>query len=183
MDDNRSNLTIFKLFLKRTGITPDLCNSGTKAVELCRENKYDLIFLDHMMPQPDGIETLYLIRKDEKSLNKDTKAICLTANAVAGSRQLYMDEGFDDYLTKPLDSSLLEEMVKKMLPTDKVHKKTTPKVPGTIEKNDGSSLENTGVDADSKKSKILVKMTKSSSLRRATSMMKQVLVLCRSETD
>lgn len=150
VDDNRSNLTIFKLFLKRTGIVPDLCNSGTKAVELCRENKYDLIFLDHMMPQPDGIETLHLIRKDEKSLNKDTKAICLTANAVAGSRQLYMDEGFDDYLTKPLDSSLLEEMVKTMLPTEKVHKKTTPKVPGTIEKNDGSSLENTGADEDSK---------------------------------
>lgn len=123
VDDNRSNLTIFKLFLKRTGIVPDLCNSGTKAVELCRENKYDLIFLDHMMPQPDGIETLHLIRKDEKSLNKDTKAVCLTANAVAGSRQLYMDEGFDDYLTKPLDSSLLEEMVKSMLPAEKVFEK------------------------------------------------------------
>jgi CheY-like chemotaxis protein/HPt (histidine-containing phosphotransfer) domain-containing protein len=87
---------------------------------MCREKKYDLILLDHMMPQPDGIETLHIIRKDEKSLNNDTKVVVLTANAVAGSRQLYIDEGFDDYLTKPLDSSMLEQMVKSMLPKEKV---------------------------------------------------------------
>ena len=118
VDDNQSNLTIVKLFLKKNGIVPDLCSTGNRAIELCREKKYDLILLDHMMPEPDGIETLHIIRKDEASLNKDTKAIVLTANAVAGSRQLYMSEGFDDYLTKPLDSNLLEETVKKMLPED-----------------------------------------------------------------
>ena len=120
VDDNRSNLTIVKLFLKRTGIVPDLCGDGNRAVELCREKKYDLILLDHMMPAPDGIETLHMIRSDVKSLNKDTGAVVLTANAVAGSRQMYMDEGFDDYLTKPLDSKLLEQTVKNMLPADKV---------------------------------------------------------------
>ena len=120
VDDNQSNLTIVKLFLKKTGIKLDLCNSGNRAIELCRENKYDLILLDHMMPQPDGIETLHIIRKDEASLNKDTKAICLTANALAGSRQMYIDEGFEEYLTKPLDSSILEQTVKNMLPKDKV---------------------------------------------------------------
>ena len=120
VDDNQSNLTIVKLFLKRNGIKPDLCSSGKKAIELCREKKYDLILLDHMMPEPDGIETLHIIREDEASLNKATKAIVLTANAVAGSRQMYMDEGFDDYLTKPLDSGVLEETVKNSLPKEKV---------------------------------------------------------------
>ena len=120
VDDNQSNLTIVKLFLKRTGIVPDLCSTGTHAMELCREKKYDLIILDHMMPQPDGIETLHMIKQDVNSLNRDTKAIVLTANAVAGSRQTYMDEGFDDYLTKPLDAKGFEQTVMSMLPKNKV---------------------------------------------------------------
>ncbi|MBR3538804.1 MAG: response regulator [Eubacterium sp.] len=120
VDDNQSNLTIVKLFLKRTGIVPDLCSTGTHAMELCREKKYDLIILDHMMPQPDGIETLHMIKQDVNSLNRDTKAIVLTANAVAGSRQTYMDEGFDDYLTKPLDAKGFEQTVMNMLPKNKV---------------------------------------------------------------
>ena len=120
VDDNQSNLTIVKLFLKRTGIKPDLCSSGDRAIELCRKTKYDLILLDHMMPQPDGIETLHLIKNDEASLNKDTKTVVLTANALAGSRQMYLDEGFDDYLSKPIDSKVLEQTVKNMLPKEKV---------------------------------------------------------------
>ena len=116
VDDNQSNLTVVKLLLKRTGIVPDLCSSGSRAIEMCREKKYDLILLDHMMPQPDGIEVLHAIRKEGASKNKDTKVIVLTANAVAGSRQMYLDEGFDDYLTKPLDSKILEQTVKQMLP-------------------------------------------------------------------
>ncbi|MBR4344901.1 MAG: response regulator [Lachnospiraceae bacterium] len=120
VDDNQSNLTIVKLFLKRTGIKPDLCSNGKRAIELCREKKYDIIFLDHMMPQPDGIETFHIIRSDEKSLNKDTKTVILTANALAGSRQMYINEGFDDYLTKPLDSAMLEQTVLNMLPKEKV---------------------------------------------------------------
>ena len=120
VDDNQSNLTIVRLFLKRTGIKPDLCSNGKRAIELCKEKKYDLILLDHMMPAPDGIETLRIIRSDEASLNKDTKVVVLTANAVAGSRKLYMDAGFDDYLTKPLEARILEQTVKNMLPKEKV---------------------------------------------------------------
>nr|MCR5339284.1 response regulator [Lachnospiraceae bacterium] len=134
VDDNQSNLTIVKLFLKRTGIVPDLCNNGNTAVEMSRKTKYDLILLDHMMPDPDGIKTLHLIRNDEKTLNKDTKAVVLTANAVAGSRQMYMDEGFDDYLTKPLDSNVLEQTVMKMLPKDKVMLASKTKAEETTEK-------------------------------------------------
>ncbi|MCR5510620.1 MAG: response regulator, partial [Lachnospiraceae bacterium] len=120
VDDNNSNLKIVKLFLKRVGIVPDLCDGGLKAVEMCRTRRYDLILLDHMMPDPDGIKTLSLIRGDDTSLNKDTPVIVFTANALAGSRKMYLDAGFIDYLTKPIDSSLLEQTIKQYLPADKV---------------------------------------------------------------
>ncbi|MCR5651663.1 MAG: response regulator [Lachnospiraceae bacterium] len=120
VDDNNSNLRIVKLFLKRAHINPDLCDSGSKAVELCRTKHYDLILLDHMMPDPDGIKTLGIIKTDEKSLNRQTPVVVLTANAIAGSREIYTKAGFVDYLTKPIDSSLLEQTVKKYLPDEKI---------------------------------------------------------------
>ncbi|MCR5735242.1 MAG: response regulator [Lachnospiraceae bacterium] len=120
VDDNAANLTIVKLFLKRTRIVPDMCTNGNEAVKLSCEKAYDLILLDHMMPSPDGIETLKLIRTEKDSLNKDTPAIVLTANAIEGSRQMYMTAGFEDCLTKPLDSTMLEKTVKKYLPEDKI---------------------------------------------------------------
>ena len=120
VDDNNSNLKIVRLFLKRVRIEPDLCDSGSKAIELCRTKRYDLILLDHMMPDPDGIKTLGIIRTDEASLNRETPAVVLTANAVAGSREIYMKAGFSDYLTKPLDSSVLEQTIKEYLPEEKI---------------------------------------------------------------
>ncbi len=120
VDDTSINLTLLTLLLKRINIVPDLCESGQRAVQMCREKKYDLILLDHMMPEIDGVETLKLIRESEDSLNKDTVAIVLTANAMAGSRSFYMEAGFADYLTKPVDSSLLEQTMKKYLPEEKI---------------------------------------------------------------
>ena len=120
VDDNASNLRIVSLFLKRTEVVLDTCDSGLKALDLCRTNAYDLILLDHMMPEMDGIETLARIRRDEISRNRKTTVIVLTANAIAGSRQMYLDAGFADYLTKPIDSLLLEQTVKKYLPAEKV---------------------------------------------------------------
>ena len=120
VDDNASNLRIVSLFLKRVAIVPDLCKSGTDAIELCRKKQYDLLLLDHRMPDPDGIKTLEIIRNDASSLNKETPAVVLTANALAGSDRIYSEAGFEDYLTKPLDSSLLERTVKRYLPKDKV---------------------------------------------------------------
>ena len=120
VDDNASNLRIVSLFLKHVRIVPELCKSGTKAIELCKEKHYDLLLLDHRMPDPDGIRTLELIRNDATSLNRETPAVVLTANAIAGSDKIYSDAGFVDYLTKPLDSALLERTVKKYLPEEKI---------------------------------------------------------------
>ncbi|MBO7354762.1 MAG: response regulator, partial [Lachnospiraceae bacterium] len=120
VDDTSINLTLLTLLLKRVDVVPDLCESGLQAIQMCKEKKYDLILLDHMMPEIDGIETLKLIRESGDSLNKDTTAVVLTANAMAGSRALYIEAGFADYLTKPIDARLLEDALKKYLPAEKI---------------------------------------------------------------
>ncbi|QTE67381.1 response regulator [Clostridiales bacterium] len=132
VDDNRPNLSIVSALLKETEIKIDLCSDGRQALIQCRRNQYDLILLDHMMPEPDGIQTLEMIRKDPHSKNRSTPAVVLTANAVAGSREMYMKAGFADYLTKPLDSALLEKTVRNYIPTNKIHEipKETKQDPG-----------------------------------------------------
>ncbi len=120
VDDNKMNLKVVRVFLKQADITVDESESGLDAISKCKEKKYDLILLDHMMPEPDGIETLKIIRGDKDSLNKDTPSVVLTANALSDSRQMYMDAGFEDYLTKPLDISVLEQTVKKYIPEEKI---------------------------------------------------------------
>ncbi len=117
VDDNRMNLSVISGLLKRNGISPDVAFGGTEALELCKKNKYDLIFMDHMMPYPDGIETLHQIRNG-RDVNKETPIVVLTANAVAGARKRYMDEGFDDYLSKPVDVSRLEAILLRYLPME-----------------------------------------------------------------
>ena len=76
-------------------------------------NRYDLVLLDHMMPGMDGIETLKLIRKMENSPNKDTPVIAMTANAVLGAKSMYLSEGFDDYISKPIGYIELENLIKR----------------------------------------------------------------------
>lgn len=118
VDDLMVNLVVFKELLKKTKIMIDTANSGQAALELTRENKYDMLFLDHMMPEMDGIETLEAIRADEGNLNVDTISVCLTANAVTGAKEFYMENGFNDYLTKPINSEQLERMIYEYLPDE-----------------------------------------------------------------
>jgi len=118
VDDTTMNLTVFKGLLKQTELQIDACESGAKCLELCRTNDYQLIFVDYMMPDMDGIETLRHIRNDEDSLNSTTPVVVLTANAVSGAKEGYLKEGFSDYLSKPIDSQLLEKMIMKFLPEE-----------------------------------------------------------------
>lgn len=120
VDDNKMNLSVVSALLKRTAVKLTLANSGTECLELCKKNKYDLIFMDHMMPDPDGIETLHMLRKDRNSLNRATDVIVLTANAIAGMAKMYQDEGFAGYLTKPVIAEELEKMITAHLPEYKL---------------------------------------------------------------
>lgn len=121
VDDNRMNLSVVSALLKRTGVKLTLANSGTECMELCEQNKYDLILMDHMMPDPDGIETLHMLRKDRNSKNRTTEVIVLTANAIAGMAKMYLEEGFADYLSKPIVAEDLERMIARHLPEYKLN--------------------------------------------------------------
>lgn len=123
VDDNETNLLVFKNLMKQTLIKIDTALSGDECLRRCSREKYDIIFLDHMMPKKDGIETLHELSRLETSLNKETPVICLTANAVSGAREEYMREGFIDYLTKPIDPDKLEKMVQEYLPKEKIDEK------------------------------------------------------------
>ena len=120
VDDNPMNLMVFKSLLKQTRINIDTADSGDRGIGLTRNKKYDMIFLDHMMPEKDGIQTLHEIRSMEDNPNRDTVAICLTANAILGAREEYLSQGFDDYLTKPINPETTEKMLVKYLPAEKV---------------------------------------------------------------
>ncbi|RKM61504.1 response regulator [Butyrivibrio sp. CB08] len=120
VDDTETNLDVFKSLLKRTKMHIDTAGSGDEALKLSKENKYDMIFMDHMMPDKDGIQTFHELRADAGNPNLDTPTLCLTANAISGAKEMYLAEGFDDYLTKPIDVDRLEEMLIQYLPAKKV---------------------------------------------------------------
>ena len=120
VDDTKMNLMVFKSLLKSTEMQIDTADNGIEALDITKKNKYDVIFLDHMMPHKDGIETLVELRADKDNPNLDTPVICLTANAISGAREMYMEAGFDNYLTKPIDSMKLEEMLVAYLPKEKI---------------------------------------------------------------
>lgn len=116
VDDNEMNLDLVKGLLKSTKLHIDTAGNGEEALKLLEKKQYHLIFMDHMMPVMDGIETLKAIRK--RGLCPHTPVIALTANAVAGAREKYLEAGFQAYLSKPIIRRQLEEMVWKYLPKE-----------------------------------------------------------------
>ncbi|MBR0290213.1 MAG: response regulator, partial [Selenomonadaceae bacterium] len=117
VDDNDMNLKVISGLLKRNLIVPDLAESGKAGIELAKKNFYHIIFLDNMMPGLNGVETLKIMRR-EKILSEKTRVIMLTAIAMAGMREIYLREGFDDYLSKPIDVSELESVLERHLPAE-----------------------------------------------------------------
>jgi len=116
VDDNSMNLAVIKGLLKRTKVQLDLAASGQECLNCTAEKKYDIILMDHMMPDMDGVETLHLLRKDKMNPNSDTVVIALTANAVAGCREMYLAYGFDEYASKPIEAEKLELLLARLLP-------------------------------------------------------------------
>ena len=116
VDDTPMNQKVFKALLKRNEIVPDMADGGRQCLELAAQNFYHIIFLDHMMPELDGVATLKQLKK--MSLPSETKIIVLTANAITGAREKYLQDGFDDYLSKPIDVAALESILSKYLPPE-----------------------------------------------------------------
>jgi len=117
VDDNDMNLKVISGLLKRNKIYPELTESGELGIELAKKNFYHIIFLDNMMPGLSGVETLKIMKRD-KILSEKTSVIMLTASAMEGMREIYLREGFDDYLSKPIDVSELESVLERHLPPE-----------------------------------------------------------------
>ncbi len=112
VDDVKMNILVFKGLLRGTEIEIDTALSGQEGIDKSKEKKYDIIFMDHLMPKMDGIEAFRAIRDDIENINHDTPVIVLTANAIAGVKKMYLEEGFDAYLSKPVEQSVLLEKIR-----------------------------------------------------------------------
>lgn len=150
VDDTQMNLTVVKGLLKQTKIQIETCDNGCECLNLVTKKIYDIIFLDHKMPGIDGIETLQEMKKLANNLNEKTPIISLTANAISGAREQYISAGFQDYLTKPIDSSQLEKLLLEYLPSEKIfsadenniEEKTEEKIfPDWLKKIDGLNVD------------------------------------------
>lgn len=121
VDDNAMNLAVAQDLLSKTKLQIDVASSGEECLEMLKRKEYHLICMDHMMPGMDGVETLHAIRELEGNPSRDIPIIALTANAVVGAKEFYLDAGFEDYLTKPIEPEKLEDMMIKYLPKELVY--------------------------------------------------------------
>lgn len=119
VDDNEMNLFVAESLLRRTMVQVTTCRSGKECLEQMKRQHYDVILLDHMMPGMDGIETLRRAKCMEQNRCLDSAVIALTANAIVGVREMYLQEGFDDYLSKPVEGEQLERMLQKYIKEEK----------------------------------------------------------------
>lgn len=118
VDDNSINRKVFVNLLKQTKVQIDEAESGFKCIDLVKEKHYDIIFLDHMMPELDGIETLHRMKQMKGYPCENTPVVALTANAIQGAREMYLSEGFDNFISKPIRPDRLEKMIVELLPDE-----------------------------------------------------------------
>ncbi|MCL2689992.1 MAG: transporter substrate-binding domain-containing protein, partial [Chitinispirillia bacterium] len=125
-DDNEFNLKVASGLLGLMDIKTETADSGFKAIELVKQNDYDIVFMDQMMPEMDGIQTVQEIRKLGGKYEK-LIIVALTANAVKGAREMFAENGFNDFISKPIDANELRGIIKKHLPPEKIQTDVKPK--------------------------------------------------------
>ncbi|MDR0819740.1 MAG: response regulator [Oscillospiraceae bacterium] len=119
VDDIATNLKVVEGLIAPYRMRVDSCESGAEAIKLVKKNEYDIVFMDHMMPVMDGIEATAAIRALDGERFQTVPVIALTANAVSGMREMFLQSGFHDYLSKPLELTKLNEIVEKWIPRTK----------------------------------------------------------------
>ncbi|MCR5632858.1 MAG: response regulator [Eubacterium sp.] len=120
VDDEPMNLIVAKSILKRYGMEISTATSGQESIDLCRDHRYDIIFMDHMMGNMDGVEAMKKIRSDVKGLNREIPVVALTANAMSSAKQMFLSEGFDGFVSKPIEIEELERTLKRVLPKNSI---------------------------------------------------------------
>ena len=116
VDDEPMNRRVAEEIFKRYQMQVQTAESGRMAIDLCEREDFDLVFLDHMMPEMDGIETLKRLRKIHTDSGRGLTVIAFTANAVSGAREMFLKEGFDEFVSKPIEYSEMEHVLRKVLP-------------------------------------------------------------------
>jgi len=122
VDDLTTNLQVIENLLAPYQVTVDTCLNGLQAIELVKRGEYDIVFMDHVMPEMDGVETTEVIRSLEGERFRTVPIIALTANAAAGMRETFIEKGFNDFLAKPIDISRLDEILDRWIPKEKKEK-------------------------------------------------------------
>jgi signal transduction histidine kinase/CheY-like chemotaxis protein/HPt (histidine-containing phosphotransfer) domain-containing protein len=135
VDDVRTNIQVAQGLLSFYEMTVDACLSGQEAIDAVKRRKYDLVFMDHMMPEMDGVEATRHIR--ELNNGKNLPIIALTANAVSGMREMFLQNGFDDFLSKPIDTAMLNAVLERWLPKEK-------QVEAALDDDDASAAPDSG---------------------------------------
>ena len=120
VDDNLMNLRVVEGLLRPYKIKVFVASSGKECLEKLDSSRYDIIFMDHMMPEMDGVETAHKIRAKAGSYFQNVPIIALTANAIGGAREMFLEEGFQEYVAKPIEMSHLERVLRKYIPEDKI---------------------------------------------------------------
>lgn len=126
VDDNQMNIRVIQELLSKYQIKVTQALSGTEALEKIETMDYDFVFMDHMMPEMDGVETAHRIRGKVGTYFQRVPIIALTANAVAGSREMFLKEGFSDFLEKPVEISVLDRVLRRNLPESKIVTRSIP---------------------------------------------------------
>ena len=146
VDDNDMNLKVAKGLLKLCKVKADLAVSGYEAIDRMRTKEYDIVFLDHLMPKMDGIETLAELKK-EGLLPDHTKTVALTANAIVGAKESYLAAGFDDYLAKPIEIEDLEKKLLAYLP-EEAYTAADAKVQDAVKEEAGKNASDSAADGE-----------------------------------
>ena len=161
VDDESMNLVVAKSIFGRYGMKVFTATSGQESIEICREKVFDIIFMDHMMSGMDGVEAMKRIRTDVAGLNGSIPIVALTANAMSSAKQMFLAEGFDGFVSKPVEIEELERVLKQVLPksalsfvdangiVEEAEEPEPEPAPAPVEEKDFlTELRKSGIDTD-----------------------------------
>ena len=128
VDDEQMNLVVAAGLFRDYRMVTDTAESGKEAIKKYEDNDYDVIFMDHMMPEMDGVEAMKRIRQMADTSYRKPIIIALTANALSGAREMFIKEGFDGFVAKPIDTGEFERVMKNVLPDEMVRYERMAKI-------------------------------------------------------
>lgn len=145
VDDNWMNLKVIEGLLERYQIKVCTAVNGPEALEKIESKEFDFVFMDHMMPEMDGVETFHRIRNKVGSYYKKVPIVAVTANAIAGSREMFIQEGFNDFIEKPVELSVLDRLLRRNIPKEKIQYSSADEIKDSTEEQEEKKRETAGL--------------------------------------